>query len=69
MTEGALDLLDEQLKCSVCLDQYTNPRTLPCHHSFCLRCLEMIPVEIEVLSTLNIIIAIKLTVVYLHCIT
>ena len=30
---------DDQLKCSVCLDQYTNPKTLPCHHSFCFKCI------------------------------
>ena len=38
---------DDQLKCSVCLDQYTNPKT-PCLHSFCLKCIEPLPVEIKV---------------------
>ncbi|XP_019853974.1 PREDICTED: heat shock cognate 71 kDa protein-like [Amphimedon queenslandica] len=35
--------LEEQLTCSVCLELYTNPRILPCHHSFCLKCLEGVP--------------------------
>ena len=41
---------DEELSCGVCLDQYTNPKTLPCHHSFCLKCIEKLPVEIKVIS-------------------
>ena len=41
----ALKELDEQLTCSVCLDQYTNPKTLQCHHSFCLTCIERLPQE------------------------
>ncbi|XP_011408279.1 PREDICTED: E3 ubiquitin-protein ligase TRIM33-like [Amphimedon queenslandica] len=28
------------LKCSVCLELYTDPRVLPCLHTFCLHCLE-----------------------------
>ena len=35
------DQFDDQLTCSVCLDQYTNPKTLPCHHSFCLECIRV----------------------------
>ena len=44
----ALKELDEQLTCNVCLDQYTNPKTLPCLHSFCLKCIEKIPQEPQV---------------------
>ena len=47
----ALKELDEQLTCSVCLDQYTNPKTLQCHHSFCLKCIERLPEEPQVKNT------------------
>ena len=42
-TTSDLLKLEEQLKCSVCLDLYTNPKILPCHHSFCQECLERLP--------------------------
>ena len=31
--------LGDQLNCAVCLGRFVDPRTLICHHSFCLRCL------------------------------
>ena len=47
-SSAALKELDEQLTCNVCLDQYTNPKTLPCLHSFCLKCIEKLPQEPQV---------------------
>ena len=31
--------LEDQLKCAVCFDVYTNPKLLPCFHVYCQRCL------------------------------
>ena len=37
----ALKKLEEQLTCPICLEQFTNPKSFPCFHSFCLHCLEV----------------------------
>ena len=42
---SALEIIEQQLTCAVCLDIYTNPKTLPCLHSFCQQCLERLPVN------------------------
>ena len=39
--------LDSQLTCAVCLERYTDPRTLPCHHSYCKDCINHLPVELD----------------------
>ena len=41
----ALKKLEEQLTCAKCLNLYTNPKTLPCLHSFCQQCLEGLPLD------------------------
>ena len=41
MTEAVLvDQLEDLLTCSICLETLSEPRTLPCFHSFCKCCLE-----------------------------
>ena len=42
----ALKKLEEQLTCPICLEQFTDPKILPCFHSFCLRCLECVEPEL-----------------------
>ena len=42
----ALKKLEEQLTCPICLEQFTNPKILPCFHSFGLHCLEGVAPEL-----------------------
>ena len=37
-----LNNLHEEVSCSVCMTTFTNPKQLPCLHSFCLHCLNEI---------------------------
>ena len=37
-----LDNLHEEVSCSVCMTTFTDPKILPCLHSFCLHCLNEI---------------------------
>ena len=37
-TSIAID--DHELKCGICLEQFQDPRSLPCLHTFCLECLQ-----------------------------
>ena len=43
----ALKKLEEQLTCPICLDLYTDPKSLYCLHSFCCHCLEGLPLELK----------------------
>ena len=38
--EKALEKLNEQLTCPICLDHYTDPKLLHCFHVFCEKCLK-----------------------------
>ena len=40
MSEEAIKLIEEELKCSICQDIYTDPKLLQCFHAFCHKCLE-----------------------------
>ena len=40
--------LEDNLTCGVCLDTYTNPKVLTCHHLFCTTCIQYLPQELEV---------------------
>ena len=44
---SALERLKIQLTCPICRDIFTNPRILPCQHSFCQHCLETLPIDKE----------------------
>ena len=38
--------LKDQLTCPLCIKNFTNPKTLPCLHSFCQHCLQAVPLDL-----------------------
>ena len=41
-TKQALEKLEEQLTCGICLQLYINPKLLHCFHVFCEKCLQLL---------------------------
>ena len=39
MAESLRYEVDENLTCSLCLEAFTNPKVLPCLHSYCYDCI------------------------------
>ena len=46
-SSDAFKKLEKQLMCAICLDHYSDPKTLLCLHSFCHQCLEGLPLELQ----------------------
>ena len=42
----AIKKLEEQITCPICLEHFTDPKLIPCSHSFCLKCLQRVPIEL-----------------------
>ena len=40
ISEAIKEQLEEIIKCAICHDNLTDPRVLPCSHTFCLQCMK-----------------------------
>ncbi len=47
-----LHKLEKQLTCPICLELFSDPKFLPCFHSFCFKCLENVHLELQLGYTL-----------------
>ena len=44
-TAEVLKKVEDQTTCPICMEHFTDPRVLPCFHSYCLTCLQRVLVE------------------------
>ena len=45
-TVEVMKKVEDQITCPICMDHFTDPRVLPCFHSYCLTCLQRVPIEL-----------------------
>ena len=41
----ALKKVEDQITCPICMEHFTDPKVLPCFHSYCLKCLQRVLVK------------------------
>ena len=44
-SKEVLSKIGTHLTCAICLDRYTDPRALPCQHTYCKECIDNLPEE------------------------
>ena len=49
--EGEWKKIEEEITCSICGDLFTDPKTIPCLHTFCKQCIEKIIESNKLLET------------------
>ena len=45
-TNEAIKKVEDQITCPICMEHFTDPRVLSCFHSYCLTCLQRVPVDL-----------------------
>ena len=45
-TNEAIKKVEDQITCPICMEHFTDPRVLPCFHSYCLTCLQRVPIDL-----------------------
>ena len=47
---AALKKVEDQITCPICMEHFTDPRVLPCFHSYCLKCIQCVPIDFVVVE-------------------